>query len=305
MSEIVFFNHYHRGDLHTHKEFVRQIKQEIGDKVKLSYLHNNPPKLLEDLGIETVGSPNFLDKQKPLLKQGETIYVNTWVGSQWDVFCKNGGINMDTLYEQWGKLFYGISKLTGFEIKLRESKESYLPVVDYSILNLDATDKYLEGSKGVKKVLICNNTPNSSQSFHANMDQFIIDIATNNPEVHFICTNEVEAELPNIKYTSEIIQNTDSCDLQEISYLSTFCDSIIGKNSGPFVFCETYDNYMDASKKFFSFNTKHPDYDDVKETMSYNLKLKCSYKATPIQDIVSLSPTDRTNIANALSEAVK
>ena len=63
----------------------------------------------------------------------------------------------------------------------------------------------------------------------------------------------------------------NTCDLNEISYLSTCCDVIIGKNSGPFVFCETKDNLMDERKKIVSFS-KGP-----KESMSYGIEKKCEY----------------------------
>lgn len=303
MNKIVFFNHYHRGDLHTHKEFVRQIKQELSG-VKFEYLHNNPEKLLIDVGIETKGSPNHLDRKVPIFKQDDVMYVNTWVGSQWEVFCKHGGINMHTLYEQWGKLFKAINKYFGSDLQLKLNKEDYLPKIDYSHFQLYNINSYLDLVKDKKKILICNNIPNSNQSFMVDIDELITSVAQKNPDVEFICTDELHDDIENVKYTSHIIGNGDGCDLQEISYLSTRVNNIIGKNSGPFVFCETYDNYMDESKKFFSFNAKHPDYNEIKETMSNGLNIKCSYKTTPIADIISLDEKDKKNILSVLEEAV-
>ena len=45
----------------------------------------------------------------------------------------------------------------------------------------------------------------------------------------------------------------DNNDLNEISYLSTFCDVIIGKESGPFAFCTIKDNLMNENKTFINF----------------------------------------------------
>lgn len=302
MNKIVFFNHYHRGDLHTSKEFVRQVVNELKD-FEFGYLHNNPSKLLSDLNIKTLGNPMHLERANAVYKDGDTLYINTWVGSQWDVFCKNGGINMLTLYEQWGKLFNAINKLTGSSLKLKDKKEDYLPTINKDVLFLDGINEYLKVTK--KRVLICNNVPNSNQSFQSDMEEFIIPLAESNPDIDFICTDEIYTDLPNVLYTNQIIRCSDGVDLQEISYLSKFCDVIVGKNSGPFVFCETYDNYMDESKKFVSFNAKHKDYDDIKETMSNGLDIKCSYKTVPILDIISLTSDDRENIKNALSEALE
>ena len=56
----------------------------------------------------------------------DVLYINTWVGCNWDVFCKHGGINMHTLYEQWEGIVETINETFGTDIKLREEKESYL-----------------------------------------------------------------------------------------------------------------------------------------------------------------------------------
>lgn len=301
IKKIVFFNHYHRGDLHTHKEFLRQVIDEVKD-VEFEYLHNNPEKLLIDLNIKTAGTPDFLERKNALYKQEDVLYVNTWVGSQWDVFCKHGGINMHTLYEQWGKIFNAINKLVGSNLKLRDEKESYLPTIDYSHFDLTNVKKYIEQQDGKFLVLLCNNVPNSSQSFQEPIDDLIIEFAQANPDLEIICTDEVDTDLENIKYTDQIIGCRDGCDLQEISYLSTYCDVIIGKNSGPFVFCETRENYMDPSKRFYSFNAKHPEYDDIKETMSNGLKIECKYKTNSISNILNLSLEDREKIRNVFNE---
>ena len=78
MKKIVFFNHYHRGDLHTHKEFVRQIMEEVKD-VEYEYLHNNPEKLIIDLGIKTKGSPNRLDSKNALYKEKSKLLFLTHI----------------------------------------------------------------------------------------------------------------------------------------------------------------------------------------------------------------------------------
>jgi hypothetical protein len=60
---------------------------------------------------------------------------------------------------------------------------------------------------------------------------------------------------------------------------------------------------MDEEKTFVSFNTKHPDYEDVHETMSKDLNIKCNYTAVPIFNN-SLSEKDHENIMAALNEAL-
>lgn len=299
MSKIIFFNHFHRGDLHTHKEYVKQIMRDLPD-FTFEYLHFNPSKLTKEYGVPLVGTPNTLNNKQKFLKVQDTLYINTWVGCDWDIFCKHGGINMDTLQESWGVIFEEINKEFNVDLKLDPTKENYLPRIDYSFVDKQGVDYYIENNPTDGRMLICNNAPNSSQSFASNMEEYIIPLAEENPNVHFICTNNISKQLDNVLYTKDIIGDVEETDLLEISYLSRFCDVIIGKNSGPYVFCETYDNYMDPEKVFISFNTKNPQYNVIKETMSYGLDIKCRYNAVPIINNTNLTDQDKMNILNAI-----
>jgi hypothetical protein len=128
----------------------------------------------------------------------------------------------------------------------------------------------------------------------------IQDLAKQFPNVTFICTNKFALEATNIAFTEDIIKNTEGIDLQEISYLSRHCDIIVGKNSGPYVFCETYENYMDNSKAFISFNIINPSVDGIKETMSNGLDLKCKYTTVPIEN-VKLTDKDADTIVDIMT----
>ena len=303
MNKIIFFNHFHKGDTHTHKEFVRQIKNELKD-FEFEYNTDNPQKLIDELDIKITGSPNKFDKSKPLYKNGNTLCINTWVGCFWDVFCKHGGINMLTLYEQWGKLFNAINKTFGTSLVLRPNMEDYLPKINYKLLNTKDIDSFLEFRKTRFKVLLCNNEPHSGQSFVSDMTDIINHLAKEFGKVDFYCTNTIKTNADNVFFTNEITNFADRCDLLELSYLSTKVNVIVGKNSGPFVFCETYDNYMDTNKTFISFNKKHPDYQEIHETMSKGLNLKCIYKAVPINDVYVLSQKETNFIINTIKEAL-
>jgi len=303
MSKIVFFNHFHKGDLHTHKEFIRHLQAEMPNTT-FEYMHNNAEKLTAELNIAKIGTPADLNNTVPFYQDDDTLYVNTWVGCNWDVFCKYGGINMHTLYEQWEGNIAQINEVFNTNIKLYKKKEDYLPKINYSLLNTDTIDNYIDSNREGRKVLICNNEPQSNQSFNSNMREHILPFAEMYPDTDFICTNKFDTDgNKNIKFTSDIIGEVADGDLLEISYLSSHCNIIIGKNSGPYVFCETYDNYMDTNKSFISFNSKHPDYEDIQETMSNGLSLKCSYSAIPIFNN-SLNEKDHESIMGALNRVL-
>lgn len=318
MAKIIFFNHYHRGDLFTHKEYIRQIKNEL-DGVEFEYMHFNHPKLTRDLDIPKVGTPENLEHKTPFYQDGETLYINTWIGCFWDIFCKHGGINMNSLWYQWEKIFETINAAFSVNLTLNEEKEFYLPSIDFSKFNISSIDEYLEKNKGRKKILICNGAPKSGQSFSYNMKDFIEKVALNHFDIDFICTEKFETDIANVLFTDNIIKDTEIeekrapwedresnfCDLQEISYLSENCEAIVGKNSGPFVFCETKNNYMNSKKKFISYNVSwgpafHTGQLKPTETMSNGLNLTCDYRIVPVSEIHNLTDDDKRNISNSL-----
>ena len=296
MPKIVFFNHYHRGDLLTHKEFIRQIKKELPN-FELEYLHFNHPKLTRDLDIPKVGTPSNLNPKEPFYREDDTLFVNTWIGCHWDLFCQYGGINMDSLWNSWQIIFNVINEQFDLSLILKEEKEFYLPSIDYSRFGIANIDSYLDSSKDKKKIILCNGPTKSGQSFNPNMKEQLEKVAPLYKDIHFICTDKFKTDVENILFTDDIIADTEvsenpapwedrsinTCDMPEIGYLSTQCEGIVGKNSGPFIFCETKENYMNADKKFLSFNSSwgnafHSNLPGTTESMSYNIDYKCQYK---------------------------
>ena len=82
----------------------------------------------------------------------------------------------------------------------------------------------------------------------------MIDAVNRFKDCAFYFTAPLTSELYKIEntfYTRDII-NYDGCDLNENSYLSTKCDIIIGRASGPHAFAGVYDNFMDENKIIYS-----------------------------------------------------
>lgn len=302
MRRLILFNHYHRGDLFTHKEFARQIKNELSD-VQLEYWHFNHPKVNRDLGITLTGFPNNISNWTKFEKQDNSFLVNTWIGIWGEIFDRHGGVNLLSLTESWTIIFEEINKEFGSNLSVRADIRSYLPRIDYSKFNLKNIESFINTNKS-KKVLICNGFPMSNQSFNSDLSAPINLMAFNHKDISFICTRKFNTNYSNIFFTDDIIQDNDvyhfnapwhdrevnTCDLNEISYLSTKCDLIIGKNSGPFVFCETYDNLMDRTKRIISFSR------GSNESMSNAVNPECEYKL--------VTDHDMGNIVKVMNEAV-
>lgn len=303
LSKIIFFNHYHRGDLHTHKGFIAQIQKELPEIV-LEYLHKNPARLTEEYGIPLIGSPEHLDHHTPFYQDVEnnTLYINTWAGTNFDRLYKYRGVNINLLLEQWEEIFDTINKFFLVDIKIRKAAESYLPVLNKAFVEKENIDSYIKNLQD-RRVLVCNNVPLSCQSFRDDMSRFLIPIAENNPNVDIICTNKFKTILNNIKFTSDIIKSEKETDLLEISYLSSFCNVIIGKNSGPYVFCETFDNYNNPNMTMVSFNKIDPEIGIIKETMVLE-NSQCNYITVPIENILNLNERDVNNIVSVLEKVI-
>jgi hypothetical protein len=298
MPSILLFNHFHRGDLFTSKEFVRQLTIELKD-FKILYQHYNHTKILRDLNIEQIGVPhNTLTPHTMYYQYNDLMGVNTWIGVHGDIFTKNGGVNLQTLTESWAEIFSKINATYGTTLKVRDDIHSYLPRVNYGMFNIKPVDDFVAAHSG-KKVLICNGIPMSNQSFQSDLAQEIEEYAVKYPHITFICTKRFYARSKNIMFTDHIIndgeiesvqtfwhdRSQNNCDLNEISYLSTKCDLIIGKNSGPFVFCETYDNFMDGTKSIISFSK------GSNESMSKGIHKKCKYNLVTEHTIENIKRT--------------
>jgi len=305
MKNIVFFNHFNRGDLFANSEFVKQIVKELPN-VNFEYMHYQPSNITDTLGIKYTGQPiDSLNKKTTIYKQGDTLYVNTWAASNWDIFCKHGGVNLDTLTDLWGKIFKAINKFFKSNLKIK-GKKDYLSKPDYSIIDDDikkSIDSFFESSN-TKKILICNGTPQSGQSFLYSIEDFIKEYFDNNNYTFIFTEKNVSLNHKNVTFTNDIFTPTSQSDLFEISYLSKFCDIIIGRNSGPYTYSETYYNYMDKNKTFICFNTKNPAYEKIQESLSWNVKHLCKYKTVPIISINDKQDEDVKNIKQALKDVI-
>ena len=277
--KIIFFNHYHKGDLFTCKKFVQQIKDCLPEN-EYEYWHFNHPKTVLDVDVPLTNTPHQLKDKVRFYKDGDVVAVNTWIGAWEEIFAKYDGANMKSIYFSWKEIF------KFFSLELDDRIENYIPEVNYNVFNISHINEYVKDNKK-KKILVCNGIPMSNQSFSDDMGTIINLFASDNPQVDFICTKKVKTNLSNVLNTDDIIKDTEifsgykpfwndralnTCDLNEISYLSTFCDAVVGKNSGPFTFCSTKNNLFDPKKIFMWFS--HND----TENLIYGTNASCKYK---------------------------
>lgn len=264
MRKIVFFNYAHKGDIFLSRSFVQHIMGSV--EAEFYYSHYWGEYLLKDLNLKYIP----LDQIPKVQNNNEhahnftiedTIYINTWIGKYASIvtpgYCE---CTLKTLYSLvYPQVFNFLSQQFNLNLQLKPI-EYYLGCkIDYSYYNTTPVDNFLEIEKR-KKVLFCNGPSLSGQcNYTGDLSEIIDEITNTYSDICFITTHNIEFQKENIKYTGDIIGN-DVQDLYEISYLSRFCDFIIGRYSGPFIFTNaTIENIFDKKKKFLCFGERATD----------------------------------------------
>lgn len=259
--KIIFYNHLHNGDVYTSKKFVQQVYEELSD-FKIAYYHQNHSSIIKDLNIETNIVPESFIKTEKIIKRPTDMIINTWVGSYSKKYTNDppffytNGINLIDLKNMWEFIFNNINEHFDVNLKLKEI-DYYIPDIDFKQYDVNYIKQCLEYDPR-KKILISNNIPRSKQSIDSDFSNIINFLSKKYQNILFICTNKFNTDQNNIVFTEDLTNNLTGCDINEISFISTFCDLIIGKNSGPFIFCLTKENFL-KKKIFISFNHEEND----------------------------------------------
>ena len=251
MKKIIFFNQFHNGDCFVGKQYVAEIIRQLPD-IEFSYAHNNHPDIIKDLGIEHLQLGNIppMDRMTRVGESPdkETVFVNTWVGCwQGTMFNHGEHINFVRLHNIWREYF------KYFNLQFVEDPNYYLPRIDDTKFDMKAADDWWTEHGDKSAILICNGTANSGQSRVGDLTQCISKLAADNPDINFIVTHRVNVTSPNIYYTDDIFADLEN-DLNQIAHLAGGCDVIVGKNSGPFSYCQNAENLMNDTLTFLNLS---------------------------------------------------
>lgn len=287
MSKIIFFQHYHNGDLFACKEYVRNIKNLLPN-IEFEYQHKNHQDALLDLKIkqEYLKLTDEYQNKKFIEENSQTLYINTWTGAFPNKNTKFGP-NPIGIKIMFTEIFNKINEFFKCNITVNPDLNYYTPTIEYSNFYLEKINNFLKNSN--KKILISNGSPKSGQSFDWNMEEIINELAVKYKNILFICTEKIYSKYSNVLFTEDIIKkekntnltnswNKNYCDLNEISYLSLYCDLIIGKNSGPYIYCMVKENIYNSKKIILSFNSKERD------SLLYGINHLCDYEYNAVSD---------------------
>ncbi|KKM02412.1 hypothetical protein LCGC14_1784660, partial [marine sediment metagenome] len=240
------------GDIFESREFIKEIMQIIPAEQYL-YAHGKNPKILRD--ISNLSFTLYIDEfdiRKDIIKLGNnSLAWNTWIGRVPGKYVLPGiGCVVEELYRMHNDMLKSI----GYR-NLSKPVFDYVPNINYDVYRECANVKYWLKTKVKhrKLHLIDNGNVQSNQAMNFDFDPIIEEVANRCKDDFFIITHDSVIRLPNVWTTDEIICTEDGFDLNEISFLSRFCNTIIGRNSGPHVFSQVKDNWMDGNKSFLSF----------------------------------------------------
>jgi len=246
-KKVIFYNHFGNGDIFESREFVREYMEKIPAD-NYYYAHGKPLRILADMPeLQFTDVTEVMDPRHAAIITDNVLYINTWIGRDGKYVLPGIGCVVESLYYMHNEILNSL----GFE-PLQKEIFDYVPSLNYSYYNISEIDDFLNSHTN-RKVIISNGPVQSHQADNFDMTPAIEMISMTFPEISFIITNPADVQNDNIFFTSDIIKTDDGFDLNEISYLSLFCDTQVGRNSGPHVFSQVRENWLDKHKATLSF----------------------------------------------------
>lgn len=262
INRIVFFNHFHVGDVFFSKAYLDKIIKQLPD-IEFFYVHPYNQRLVHDLNINTDVSKLMLDtgpiSSQRFVQLDQCLLVNTWIGAYLDLVLPG---ELHGNYLSLRKMFKIIEQelVTRLNRTLEivtENQFEVIPVTDWSRYNITPIDQFCIDHQSQNKHLFCNGFVRADQCRLGSMKNIIETLAEMLPNDIFICTEKFNTTISRIYFTDDITKT--SADVNEIAYLSTRCQTIIGKNSGPYMYCHVRENFFDSNRVFVSCSYRASD----------------------------------------------
>jgi len=235
--DIIFYNHFHNGDIHFSRPFISHIMNELPqnnffyDISDYSNLNNLDDILHLQISRGIVGKEYENDV---CFKKNNKIYINTWIGCDDKKHLMYGnGCNAESNKSLYKKIFNFLN--LNFPEKFH-----FIPKINYNAFKIDNIKQHIEQTKNKKRILFCNGLAHSGQSINFPMFNLINLACEKNYIVYY--TNREPFNISNDALFTTSLIGKSAPDLNEISYLSTFCDVIVGRSSGPHVYTFVEEN---------------------------------------------------------------
>lgn len=261
MITICFYNHWHNGDVFSGKAYMWNLMTQYPG-FNYVYAINSHPKTVADLRCNMRSAEELPECAAWNIKGGhthDTIYINTWFGVYRHEVSDPGEVhaNYVSLHRMWCSIYAKLSELLNIKIKVDSHLLAGVAQTDWTCYQIDIADKFVNTCASSKINLFCNGSVRSQQSDVGDMQELINTLAITYPDQTFVATQQFDTTLPNVHFSNNIFQLHN--DINEIAYLSTHCHMIVGKNSGPYMYCHVKDNMNNPAKKFWSLSQRPSD----------------------------------------------
>jgi hypothetical protein len=259
---ICFYNHWHMGDVFSGRAYVMHIMRSYPG-FNYAYAINGDAYAITDLRCRILHVRDLPPQVTDQMAGGvapDQVWINTWIGAYMQVMQPGEcHANWCSLQRQWQIICDKLNEILHVNITLTGDPLQGVPEIDWSCYRTHTADQFIaHAAPHTKRVLVCNGPVRSYQSvWQSDWSTEIEHLAQQHADVLFICTHEFNTNVPNIKFTNHIFQQP--CDLNEIAYVSTKCDVIWGKNSGPFMYCHMKDNVWNPHIKFLACSDRPSD----------------------------------------------
>lgn len=299
-KRVVFFNHFHNGDIHASRGIIRQIMtkvKQIDPSIQFTYSHKMAADLLidiPDLTFDQSALANANSEHIGTLIIGDTLYINTWYGQQHFKYMNRHAISFDTLYAAFNDT---CRDTWGFSLEdISNDPSTFFPTIDYSKFQIMNAKNWLINHPS-KKIFVSNGQALSDQSHNFNMTPLIENLAIKHTDKIFILSNteQYKIKLPNVYYSGNIIRRA-GCDLNENAFLSEHCDTIMGRASGTFAFSQTHNNMFKRTCKMLCFTNIIPQ-KEGQFWLADLLQDRLTYSAT-----ITVTNESNTNIIQDMME---
>ena len=257
--KICFYNEGHIGDLLLNLPFIKLLIDKYPENEYLQYRYGSGT-IFHDSLIRGVGGLSFTDEVV-----GD-INIPTWMCNkeyaEWEAPADYIFVDHFSVQEYYWKRIY---EKHGFDIDIPSDLG-----VNYNFLLDTSSKKLIESfaSKTGKKILIFNQKTRSGQADNQDYKSYLVRVANIFSDCYFLYTNEEDIDdkliLDNNLIHTPSIFGEHGSDITHNAYLSLYCDVIVGRANGPYMYAAMHnDNVLRDNKVIIGQHNGNDRKDDL------------------------------------------
>lgn len=271
--KVCFSNEGHIGDLLLNLPFIDLLIKKYPENEYYQY----------NRGTVTIFDETLIRSVPGLIETNEVcgdINIFTWMCNEeykdWVASDDYSFVDHFTVQKfYWEKIY----EKHGFDVEIPDD----LGINHNFVITQESKDKIETFStRKTGKILIFNQKTRSGQADNQDYMSYLVRMANIFPQHDFLYTNEEDIDdnlilYDNLFYTPSIFGEL-RCDIMQNSYISLFCDIILGRANGPFMFAAMHNsNVLNKNKLIIGQHNGNHHKDDLE--INFNRSI---YKARNI-----------------------